>query len=119
MTEWSRAEMHRALGPSDSSVDRPSISLSVAGTHVGGYKVAEQKTSKTWLSLPLPEQLDKVGHNGKSRKYPNTPLAITCYEGEGGLESFLLVGLLHSPTLLKVIQPKQHEPDRGGRFNTL
>jgi len=81
------------------------------------YKVAQQTFSNTWQRLSLPEPLSSVTHTGKVRRYPNTPLAIIYYEHEG--DGFLLVGLVFAPTLLKVIPPKHHEPDRGGRFNTL
>jgi len=81
------------------------------------YKVAQQTFSNTWQKLSLPEPLSSVTHTGKVRRYPNTPLAIIYYEHEG--DGFLLVGLVFAPTLLKVILPKHHEPDRGGRFNTL
>merc|ERR1719313_3059013 len=42
---------------------------------------------------------------------------MACYEYGG--ETYLFVGLLCRPTLLKVVPPKHHEPDRSGRFNVL
>eukprot|EP00428_Durinskia_dybowskii_P046987 CAMPEP_0170339244 /NCGR_PEP_ID=MMETSP0116_2-20130129/70678_1 /TAXON_ID=400756 /ORGANISM="Durinskia baltica, Strain CSIRO CS-38" /LENGTH=129 /DNA_ID=CAMNT_0010592659 /DNA_START=51 /DNA_END=437 /DNA_ORIENTATION=+ len=45
------------------------------------------------------------------------PLAIAWYEK--GSDTFLVLGLVLAPALLKVIPPKHPEPDIGGRFNTL
>lgn len=75
------------------------------------------KKAKTWRPVALPQPLSSVSYGAKARKYPNTPLAIVCHEQAG--DSFLLVGCLFAPTLLKIISPKHHEPDRSGRFNAL
>jgi len=98
---------------------RTTMATSVAGGHAtGGYKVAEQVASTTWRPIALPEPLSTVSHGGRARKYPNTPLSMVCLE-DLPCGDFLLVGLVFAPTLLKVIPPKHHEPDVGGRFNAL
>jgi len=65
--------------------------------------------------MPLPELLSSALRTGP--RYPNTPLSVAWYEEDD--DCFLFVGLLFTPTLIKVIPPKMHEPDKGGRFNTL
>jgi len=79
-------------------------------------KVGESRVSTTWKTISLPEPLSSV-HRGSGRKYPNTPLSLVWYEQAD--ECFMFVGLLGFPNLLKIIPPKYHEPDKGGRFNVL
>jgi hypothetical protein len=93
-------------------------STTATSCYFGTFKVAAAHVSKTWRTLPLPEPLSSVDRaKGGQRKYPNTPLAMAWYDSDG--ESFLFVGLLHRPHLLKIRPPKQHEPDKQGRFNVL
>eukprot|EP00928_Gymnodinium_smaydae_P098873 TRINITY_DN9299_c0_g2_i1.p1 TRINITY_DN9299_c0_g2~~TRINITY_DN9299_c0_g2_i1.p1 ORF type:complete len:1793 (-),score=361.83 TRINITY_DN9299_c0_g2_i1:34-5412(-) len=80
----------------------------------GGGK-SRRGGSKTWRTLALPEPLSSARRTG--RKYPNTPLALAWFEDAD--EAFLFVGLLSFPTVLKILPPKHHEPDKPGRFNVL
>jgi len=102
---------------------RSSSFLSVQSGSVFGtsYKVAPTATtSKTWRALALPQLLSLQGEGGAqapSRKYPNTPLSMVWYQNDG--ETYIFVGLLSRPTLLKITPPKHHAPDKGGRFNVL
>jgi len=86
----------------------------VSTVGLGNFK--RRAISKTWRVLPVPEPLS-FARRGPARKYPNTPLSIGWFEK--GVESVLFVGLLSSPTLLKILPPKHHEPDKAGRFNAL
>jgi len=95
----------------------PTRRSTVATTTLGGtYKVKESKPSNTWRALPLPEPLSSA-HRGTGRKYPNTPLSIVLYEHADNNSFFL--GLMGFPHLLKIVPPKNNEPDKGGRFNVL
>jgi len=88
----------------------------ITSSAIGGtYKISPAPVSKVWRPVSLPEPLSSA-HRTK-RKYPNTPLALLWYENNG--ENFLFVGLFTFPTLLKIIPPKHHEPDKSGRFNVL
>mmetsp|Transcript_113192 Transcript_113192/g.252781 ORF Transcript_113192/g.252781 Transcript_113192/m.252781 type:complete len:1732 (-) Transcript_113192:93-5288(-) len=78
-------------------------------------KQVSKNSSKIWRQMPLPELLSSALRTGP--RYPNTPLSVAWYEEDD--DCFLFVGLLFTPTLIKVIPPKMHEPDKGGRFNTL
>lgn len=95
---------------------RTTMGTSLNDTTVGTFKVAEAKVSRIWRRLALNESLSTV-QRGAGTKYPNTPLSLVLFEQDG--ESSLFVGLLAVPTLLKIIPPKHHEPDKGGRFNVL
>jgi hypothetical protein len=90
---------------------------SAASSAISGAMISDKKRpqSKTWRSLELPEKLSYARR--PMRSYPNTPLSIAWFEQ--GDECFLFVGLLSFPTLLKIVPPKHHEPDKPGRFNTL
>lgn len=108
-----------SLPEEDYGVEAAGRRTTTASSNIGGcctYKVAESRVANVWRRTPLPESL-ATAQRGRGKQYPNTPLSMAWYEE--GSDCFLFVGLIYSPTLLKICPPKLHEPDKGGRFNVL
>lgn len=99
----------------DSTRRRTTCEFSVRTTAAPGGDDGRKSTG-VWRMLPIPDPLS-MAERGPGKRYPNTPLSIVwCQEYS---DCFIFVGLLSFPCVLKVIPPKHHEPDKGGRFSVL